>query len=180
MSLSPRTSDFYASSNPEYPQFMTESERIKTFLGWPCDMKQQPAQLAEAGFFYIGTNDSVKCFQCGGGLTRWTETDIPWEQHAIWYERCLFLKLKKGEDFINKMQAQKFFESGGIKDKEHKGYDDKEENDKRLCKICYETEFNISFIPCGHILSCHKCALNVTKCPYCRQCFTSILRVYFP
>lgn len=183
MSLTARTIDVHAcskasSTHPEYPQFMSESERIKSYLDWPCALKQKPAQLAEAGFFYTGMNDSVKCFQCGGGLKHWTETDIPWEQHAIWYERCLYLKLIKGAKFINKMQAHKNFQSEDLQ----KGYDDdaEQKNDNRLCKICYETEFNTTFFPCGHILACEKCASSVTKCPYCRQCFTSVLRVYFP
>lgn len=195
----------------EHPEFKIESHRLNSYVDWPRTMKQKPKELAEAGFYYTGKGDRVICFSCGGGLKHWDETDIPWEQHAMWYSKCEYLKLVKGQQYIDEIQARKngqtesqengnsnddvmakeevgfnngnnlLGECGRNKAKAVQGEDDKEAkplNDNRLCKICYEAEYNTAFSPCGHIIACAKCASSVTKCPYCRQSFTSVMRVY--
>ncbi|KAM7357814.1 death-associated inhibitor of apoptosis 1 isoform 1-T5 [Cochliomyia hominivorax] len=85
---------------PEYPEYAIETARLRTFNEWPRNMKQKPAQLAEAGFFYTGVGDRVKCFSCGGGLKDWDENDEPWEQHALWMSKCRYVKLVKGDTYI--------------------------------------------------------------------------------
>lgn len=34
----------------------------------------------------------MKCFQCGGMLRNWDPQDKPWEEHARWFPRCLFIR----------------------------------------------------------------------------------------
>ncbi|XP_061388060.1 death-associated inhibitor of apoptosis 1 [Musca vetustissima] len=85
---------------PEVPEYAIETARIRSFAEWPRNMKQRPEQLAEAGFFYTGVGDRVKCFSCGGGLKDWDDDDEPWEQHALWMSKCRFVKLMKGDAFI--------------------------------------------------------------------------------
>ncbi|XP_030372330.1 death-associated inhibitor of apoptosis 1 [Scaptodrosophila lebanonensis] len=91
---------------PEYPEYAIEAARLRSFAEWPRNMKQKPQQLAEAGFFYTGLGDRVRCFSCGGGLKDWDDNDDPWEQHALWLSQCRFLKLMKGQLFIDTAQAQ--------------------------------------------------------------------------
>lgn len=55
----------------------------------------------------------------------------------------------------------------------------KQISDDKLCKICYVGEYNTTFLPCGHVVACDKCASSVTKCPMCRKPFTDVMRVYF-
>ena len=45
---------------------------------------------------------------------------------------------------------------------------DKLKNQK-LCKICMDGEIVIVFIPCGHFVSCEKCARALNNCPICRE-----------
>ena len=45
-------------------------------------------------------SDHVKCFHCDGGLRNWVPGDDPWAEHARWFNRCGFLRLVKGDDFI--------------------------------------------------------------------------------
>jgi hypothetical protein len=52
----------------------------------------------------IGKGDRVVCYHCGGGLKDWGEGDIPWVEHAIYYEKCEYLLLAKGIHFINEVQ----------------------------------------------------------------------------
>ncbi|EDW80089.1 uncharacterized protein Dwil_GK23971 [Drosophila willistoni] len=95
-----------ASYFPEYPEYAVETARVRTFNDWPRHMKQKPQQLAEAGFFYTGVGDRVRCFSCGGGLKDWDENDEPWEQHALWLKDCRFVKLMKGQLYIDSMAAK--------------------------------------------------------------------------
>lgn len=95
---------------PEVPEYAIETARIRSFAEWPRNMKQKPEQLAEAGFFYTGVGDRVKCFSCGGGLKDWDDDDEPWEQHALWMNKCRFVKLMKGDAFIEAV-ANKFMKN---------------------------------------------------------------------
>ncbi|XP_037079051.1 baculoviral IAP repeat-containing protein 7-A-like, partial [Pollicipes pollicipes] len=47
-----------------------------------------------------GVSDHVKCFHCDGGLRNWVPGDNPWTEHARWFSRCGFVRLVKGDDFI--------------------------------------------------------------------------------
>ncbi|KAL7733451.1 hypothetical protein ACLKA6_004931 [Drosophila palustris] len=90
---------------PEYPEYAIETARLRSFEDWPRNMKQKPQQLAEAGFFYTGVGDRVRCFSCGGGLKDWDDNDEPWEQHALWLSHCRFVKLIKGQKYIDDVAA---------------------------------------------------------------------------
>jgi hypothetical protein len=39
---------------------------------------------------------------------------------------------------------------------------------KWSCKICYNAEMCVQFLPCLHVVCCTACALSVDKCPLCR------------
>nr|XP_040224645.1 death-associated inhibitor of apoptosis 1 [Anopheles coluzzii] len=92
---------------PEYPNYAIEADRLKSYEDWPTSLKQKPQQLSDAGFFYTGMSDRVKCFSCGGGLKDWEQEDDPWQQHAIWYSNCHYLQLMKGREFIQKCNELK-------------------------------------------------------------------------
>ena len=63
-------------------------------------IKQSPEKLSEAGLYYYGQSDQVKCFYCDGGLRNWQSEDEPWQEHARWFEKCVFVRLVKGDDYI--------------------------------------------------------------------------------
>ena len=69
-------------SGPLHPQYATLESRLRTFREWPPALRQQPKDLADAGFYYIGLSDQVKCFYCDGGLRNWVPEDDPWTEHA--------------------------------------------------------------------------------------------------
>lgn len=92
---------------PEYPNYAIEAKRLESYEDWPKFMKQKPKELSDAGFFYTGKSDRVKCFSCGGGLKDWEAEDEPWEQHGMWYSNCEYLKLMKGEEYIVQCLAKK-------------------------------------------------------------------------
>lgn len=51
-------------------------------------------------------------------------------------------------------------------------------DDVLVCAICLENAKTTVFEPCGHICSCHVCALRLNDCPICRQRIQHIGRVY--
>jgi len=202
--------------HPDYPEYAIETARLRSFAEWPKTMKQKPEHLSDAGFFYTQKGDRVICFSCGGGLRDWDEQDDPWEQHALWYSKCDYLRLIKGPQYIdavkekfNKANEKNSGNSSPTSDlsacssgsssssssnsptastpsNAQLGGGDKDdpiaENklcESRLCKICYSSEYNTAFFPCGHVIACTKCASSVTKCPLCRKPFERVMRVFF-
>lgn len=204
--------------HPDFPEFAIETARLRSFDEWPKTMKQKPKQLSDAGFFYTQKGDRVICFSCGGGLRDWDEQDDPWEQHALWYDVCDYLRLVKGPEYIEavkekfaKGQQSENNSNGTISPSSQESVaescssatsssssstystpvnvcsgadkDDQSSDTKlcesRLCKICYSSEYNTAFFPCGHVIACTKCASSVTKCPLCRKPFERVMRVFF-
>ena len=49
-----------------------------------------------------------------------------------------------------------------------------------LCKICMEDEICFVFIPCGHQITCEKCAMNgrLKNCPVCRKPIEKRIKTY--
>ncbi|XP_075707646.1 inhibitor of apoptosis protein-like isoform X2 [Rhinoderma darwinii] len=82
----------------------TTSSRLKTFVNWPARIPVTPKKLSEAGFYYVGRNDDVKCFCCDGGLRCWESGDDPWVEHAKWFPRCEYLLHVKGQSFVTDIQ----------------------------------------------------------------------------
>ena len=52
-------------------------------------------------------------------------------------------------------------------------------NNQLCCKICLVQDIEVVFLPCGHQLSCIRCAKQFNTCPVCRRVITSTLRTYF-
>jgi len=101
-------------SGPLHPQYATLEARLRTFREWPPALRQQPRDLAEAGFYYIGLSDQVKCFYCDGGLRNWQSEDEPWKEHARWFEKCVFVRLVKGDEYIKDCVVERPPEKAGL------------------------------------------------------------------
>ena len=87
-------------TGPARKNFVTLQARLKTYTGWVHSTGPTPEVMAEAGFYYIGTKDHVKCFYCDGGLRNWEAGDDPWFEHARWFATCPYVLLNKGTDYI--------------------------------------------------------------------------------
>ncbi|GAB2220040.1 hypothetical protein Droror1_Dr00007682 [Drosera rotundifolia] len=67
--------------------------------------------------------------------------------------------------------------------REEEDEDSGEVPDGQLCVICLMRRRRAAFVPCGHLVCCHRCALSVEgdrtpKCPVCRQVISGSVRVY--
>ncbi|XP_012264181.2 baculoviral IAP repeat-containing protein 7 [Athalia rosae] len=89
-----------AHTAPRQPKHATYEIRLRTYQGWPESLRQTPQMLADAGFYYTGVEDQVRCFYCSGGLHNWEATDDAWTEHARWFPKCGFVSLVKGQEFI--------------------------------------------------------------------------------
>ncbi|XP_038213958.1 baculoviral IAP repeat-containing protein 7-B [Zerene cesonia] len=92
------------SGGARHPTKASLPARLATFDRWPYDRPQAPQSLAEAGFFYTGVEDQVRCFYCDGGLGKWEAGDIPWREHARWFPQCGYVLLLKGQQFVDSAQ----------------------------------------------------------------------------
>jgi len=193
-----------------HPELTTQEARLKTFQDWPASLTQRPIQLAEAGFFYMGTGDHVKCFCCDGALRNWEPTDEPWVEHSRWFSQCNYLLTVKGEDYVKQVHSN--FKEGNPCEKKSEtekeeakqspsneeaacGSDDESVvsvgsigsagssnsslKEALLCKICFDQQMSIVFLPCGHSLSCPSCATALSTCPLCRKEIQATVRAYF-
>ncbi|XP_010874146.1 baculoviral IAP repeat-containing protein 7 isoform X2 [Esox lucius] len=75
----------------EKPQMRGEEERLRTFENWPRDAPVTAANLARAGFYFLGPQDKVQCFCCGGILRYWVHGDRPIVEHKRHFPSCNFV-----------------------------------------------------------------------------------------
>ena len=61
--------------------YYTFSERLKSYKYWPKNYYIRPKELANAGFFYIGIGDYVKCVCCDLVIHDWEQNDNPILEH---------------------------------------------------------------------------------------------------
>eukprot|EP00079_Xenopus_tropicalis_P038901 XP_017952672.1 PREDICTED: baculoviral IAP repeat-containing protein 2-like [Xenopus tropicalis] len=66
-----------------------EYSRLETYQGhchhFPHNNQQR---LARAGFYYVGPEDRVRCFSCGGELENWEPGDVPLTRHRRAFPDC--------------------------------------------------------------------------------------------
>jgi len=182
---------------PAHIKYSTLESRLATYEDWPVAMKQKPAELAEAGFYYMGKGDQVVCFHCNGGLKNWVEEDVPWEQHARWYSKCSFLRTVKSPEYIESVcnqlpealvkpdDAESLNVAGtSVSTVKTSSAGDDDESTKELgkeapmCKICFQKEVGIVFLPCRHMVACVDCAPFLDTCAVCRKPLQATLRAF--
>ncbi|XP_067946840.1 baculoviral IAP repeat-containing protein 7-like isoform X2 [Watersipora subatra] len=88
----------------QHPRLSVYSRRRETYQTYPENSNVDANELCEAGFFYEGVGDKVKCFWCDGALEMWSRGDDPWIEHAKWYPGCTFVQQSKGIDFIKEQR----------------------------------------------------------------------------
>lgn len=133
----------------------TFDSRLDTFKDWPVSIAQKPNDLAEAGFFYMGRGDIIKCFNCDITVKNLHPTDDVNQLHFAQFENCEFLQM--------------------YSDKEEKI---KKETTSSVCKICLINDSCVVFLPCKHLACCMNCSVALNQCCICRKDIWSYLKVY--
>jgi len=55
---------------------------------------------------------------------------------------------------------------------------DRLQNEKVLCRICFEGEIAVVLLPCRHRILCSACSEKCKKCPICRVSIMERMPVY--
>ncbi|CAG2212463.1 unnamed protein product [Mytilus edulis] len=83
--------------------YATVAARIRSYSNWTRS-SPRPVDLADAGFFYTGTEDMVQCFYCGLKLRSWDVFDNPWVEHARHGKNCPHVSNVKGDQFYKQLK----------------------------------------------------------------------------
>ncbi|XP_019343325.1 E3 ubiquitin-protein ligase XIAP isoform X1 [Alligator mississippiensis] len=134
----------YDAEHPRNPSMAEYDVRLRTFLNWRYPVNKE--QLAKAGFYSIGNEDSVKCFHCGEGLQEWKEDEDPWEQHAKWFPGCKYLLEEKGQEFVNKVHLTRTQRDSTIEAAEKTSLTEDEFLQSHLVQNAMRMGFNLSEI----------------------------------
>ena len=167
---------------PRHPHYRTKEQRLQTFANFPSLFRATHEEFADAGLFFRGKRDLLRCFFCNGGLKDWFPHDDPYVEHAKWYPSCEFIVNLKGQEFVDDIVAQfpdlrrpkmrfKLTNPSVIPIEES--------HTKIECKVCFQNEANMVIIPCGHVVTCGICAVQLEKCPICRQNISDRIRSFF-
>lgn len=87
-----------------HQKMVTLHARKMTYLYWPINLWQSPEECSEAGLFYTGFKDSLKCFFCDIRLFNWKDYHDPWVEHARWFPKCLYVLNVRGQKFVDSVQ----------------------------------------------------------------------------
>ncbi|CAL1534116.1 unnamed protein product [Lymnaea stagnalis] len=83
---------FKVLSHPSYPAYIAYAKRLESLKGWEFGAIHTAEELADAGFFYAGYSDCIRCFQCGLGLRSWKPGDDVNQEHERHRPSCPFLR----------------------------------------------------------------------------------------
>ncbi|XP_077447906.1 baculoviral IAP repeat-containing protein 2 isoform X1 [Stigmatopora argus] len=73
------------------PAMRREQDRLDSFHAWSPSIIA-PAELAKAGFYFLGLGDHVACFSCGGQLSKWEPGDRAASEHQRHYPNCRMVR----------------------------------------------------------------------------------------
>ncbi|XP_056015982.1 baculoviral IAP repeat-containing protein 7-like [Ostrea edulis] len=165
--------------NPSVPSYGELSARLASFHTAPDILLNLLPNIAEAGFFYKGMDDHVRCFHCTLSLKHWEPGDDPWIEHAYWSPHCAYVLCNKSVKWVR----QAFNAYARAKDSDRDWGDlplDAAGNPMctQKCHICLERDLRIAFLPCGHLCTCAMCASGLRTCPICRDAFVETVRIF--
>nr|AFS51919.1 inhibitor of apoptosis protein 3 [Dendrolimus kikuchii nucleopolyhedrovirus] len=182
---------------PKHSKLTTKAARLATFDNWPKSVPVAPDDLADAGFFYTNIGDHTECFYCGGSIRDWESGDSPWWEHARWFDRCRFVRLIRGDDYVQMVVSESAVirappppppppspsttpsppppSSPSSPPPHSLSFTESEP----ICKICYTNKRNACFVPCNHVVACVECSACLTECPVCRRPVDDITKLYF-
>ena len=94
-----------------FPCHHPVNPHMRTFIDnssiWPAHrIRATPQQIVDAGMYYLGEWDRVKCWYCNGGLQNWERDNNPWKEHAKWFPLCEYGLQQKGLDYVHKIVAR--------------------------------------------------------------------------
>lgn len=169
--------------------------RLQTFsASCPKDVLQAKLSLADAGFYYTGRNDVVKCAFCDGELhTSKFGSNPPWESHLKIFPGCSFAK-NHCQRMTNQAAEQELADRPAepVKNQMSKVSKTFSSSDHLLrlkvenerlrtsvtCVQCRSAQIQILMLPCCHIVCCETCAEALDDCPQCSVRILGTVKIF--
>ncbi|KAK3585136.1 hypothetical protein CHS0354_034265 [Potamilus streckersoni] len=89
---------------PRSPSYQSFGARVSSFAKFPNYNDINIQDIANAGFYYTGVDDMVRCYWCDLSLKEWEFGDDPYIEHAKYVPDCNHLMTTKGKQFITHIQ----------------------------------------------------------------------------
>jgi hypothetical protein len=154
--------DYWSFTNPKCRRYVRLKDWLQSYKEALENLQKLLPRIAEAGFFYTGPEDRVRCFQCGFGLLDWSGKDEPWIDHPYCSPHCEFLLCNKSKKWVR----QAFNAYARMQDGEEKVYKKDLPVDKSgtlKCHICLERNLLIAFFTMWTLMClCHVCPRTET------------------
>ncbi|XP_053401203.1 uncharacterized protein LOC128546222 isoform X2 [Mercenaria mercenaria] len=89
-----------------YPDYTALDNRVSSFQtpNWDSNNKPDTLVLVNWGFFYTGTEDLVRCYQCGLGLKDWVKDDDVLQEHVKHSATCDYLLTRLGRETVDQIK----------------------------------------------------------------------------
>ncbi|KAH9508098.1 hypothetical protein Btru_052846 [Bulinus truncatus] len=148
-------------------RYSTARHRWQSFFGTEI-LFLYPEDFVNAGFYYVGYADSVRCFYCGGGLRSLTLGVNPFSLHRLHFPLCNYNRIfSRTVVHYHRSGVQSFMRAAP-------GYDDNLwQRDipriplRMLCYSCNTQPIVLLFLPCGHLFLCLDCGIGARVCYLC-------------
>lgn len=151
-----------------------------------------PKKMAEAGMYYTGSIDAVRCTYCKTIFQMWREGDDPDIEHARLSPRCLYAKWKlipavarllekiDGVEVEDLLKAYESLAQSTCADEleKHLSYVTVSDRTDFKCKVCLDKNSNVVFLGCRHLVTCVDCGYRLNTCPVCRQVVEAAFPVF--
>ncbi|XP_060831110.1 E3 ubiquitin-protein ligase XIAP-like [Bombus pascuorum] len=183
-------------------EYLSYESRLDTFATWPntCIKSEE---LADAGFYSNGKNDTAVCHHCGIAIDNWSPGEDPWKRHAISSPGCCYIIKARGLEYIKNATGQDFYETPTEAQIEttvgnhERSHDENETDDNtRIINLCYILYLNMLFTILAALeqenqeledaRSCKVCTVreatvvflpcgHLATCQYCSPTFTKCI-----
>ncbi|AKC91668.1 iap3 [Lambdina fiscellaria nucleopolyhedrovirus] len=177
----------------------SKSQRLASFASWPLN-HLTAADMAYAGFYYLGRSTLVRCAYCCVVIDDWPLGTDAMSHHKRRSPKCQFvarLICKPVElDLLEDVQKQTLesapcaakatamslsstFKNDKENNEENKDDDKHDKNyNANRCAVCLDNEREIAFVPCCHVVCCFSCTKMLNECVVCKQVIERAVRVY--
>lgn len=168
--------------------------KIESFEFAPNNLRQARVEFAQAGFFYTGQGDHVKCYSCGLGQHNFRGPLNPYITHLKSSPECRYLKLlqkygivvsesesSKIKSSMNTRLTSSGASSGNGATSGHCSMPRQSppSTENNQCTICMVNNRDLVLIPCGHIVVCSSCGAKINQCPICRKQIERSLKIFY-
>ena len=158
-------------------------ERFKTARLYFHDKFEE---LADNGFYYYGVKFEIRCSSCLLTIVKFNKQDDIRQIHHKYSPTCKFnapsAPAWEPDDDKN-IYSNNLYPKLPLCDDARVNYSDEPKlssvaPDDVMCKICFEREREVCFLPCRHVSTCWECANKCKVCCICREKIKNKLEIY--